>query len=57
MAPQIQLFMKAKDTRAKDDADLNIVLPLLSRLQTTWLADALQRYYLSHPWLLKMDGA
>jgi hypothetical protein len=30
IAPQVQLFMKAKDTRPKDDADHATVVPLLS---------------------------
>jgi len=57
MAPQIQLFMKAKGTRPKEDDDFNVARPLLSRVQDAWLARALQAYYPTHPWLLKMDQA
>ena len=51
MAPQLQLFMKAKDTRPKDDADFATVTPLLSPTATRWLQNALQRFYPTHPWL------
>jgi hypothetical protein len=51
VAPQIQLFMKAKDTRPKDDADFAIVFPLLSAGDAAWLTAALRRHYPSHHWL------
>jgi hypothetical protein len=51
MAPQLQLFMKAKDTRPKDDADFSVVWPLLSADQAGWLTEALRLYSPGHPWL------
>jgi hypothetical protein len=51
VAPQIQLFMKAKGTRPKDEADYGIVSPLLSPEATNWLQYQLNRYYPGHPWV------
>ncbi len=51
MAPQLQLLMKARETRPKDDADFSVVWPLLSADQAGWLVGALRRYYPGHPWL------
>jgi hypothetical protein len=51
VAPQIQLFMKAKDTREKDEADYSTVSPLLSPESAAWLRDQLGRYYARHHWV------
>jgi hypothetical protein len=51
MAPEVQLFMKAKDTRPKDDDDFALVSPLLPPRQAHWLALNLDRYYHGHHWL------
>jgi hypothetical protein len=51
LAPHIQLIMKAKDTRDKDDADFATVLPLLSPDESRWLTTALRRHYPNHRWL------
>lgn len=54
MAPQLQLFMKAKGTRPKDNADFEVVWPLLSPTPRTWLVQVMQRFYPGHPWLVEM---
>lgn len=52
LAPEIQLLFKAKQTRAKDQADFESTLPRLTMVQRGWLADALQRYHADHAWLV-----
>jgi hypothetical protein len=51
LRPEIQLLLKAKDTRPKDDADFAVLYPLLAPRAARWLTDALQRYYPRHRWL------
>jgi hypothetical protein len=51
LAPEIQLFYKAKGLRPKDEADFAAALPILTRAQRTWLSDALSLVYgPGHPW-------
>jgi len=50
VAPQIQLLMKAKGTRPKDDADYATVAPLLSPAAARWLDEQLRQFYPGHPW-------
>ncbi|MGI9005109.1 MAG: nucleotidyltransferase domain-containing protein [Streptosporangiaceae bacterium] len=51
LAPEIQLFYKAKNSRPKDETDFSAVLPLLTRPQRQWLRDALSTAYgQQHPW-------
>lgn len=45
LAPEVQLFYKAKSPRAKDEIDFEASLPLLSPEQRTWLAHAIERAY------------
>lgn len=55
LAPEIQLFYKAKGLRPKDAADFAAVLPLLIRAQRDWLGDALSLVYgPGHPWLARL---
>jgi hypothetical protein len=51
MAPQLQLFMKAKDPRPKDEADFATVSPRLTDDQSAWLRAALTGHYPGHHWL------
>lgn len=41
LAPHIQLLMKAKHARPKDDADAAVVVPRLTSSQRSWLSAAL----------------
>lgn len=50
LAPDVQLFYKAKNPRPKDEADLDAVLPTLTADQRHWLADAIAKTYGPHPW-------
>ncbi len=51
LAPEIQLFFKAKGVRPKDQADFDDCLPLLSTGQRRWLRDALELTHPGHEWL------
>lgn len=51
LAPEIQLFYKAKAPRPKDEQDFAAVLPMLNRHQRHWLAHTISRTYGQHPWL------
>lgn len=50
LAPEVQLFYKAKGTREKDEIDFEAVLPLLEVSQRVWLADAIRVIAPDHPW-------
>ncbi|MFJ8073782.1 nucleotidyltransferase domain-containing protein [Streptomyces sp. NPDC096176] len=54
LAPEVQLFYKAKATRAKDETDFEAVLPLLNAPQRAWLADAIQVVAPDHPWRTRL---
>lgn len=51
LAPEVQLFAKAHDTRPKDEQDFAAALPVLGAAQRRWLAEALETTYGPHPWL------
>ena len=51
LTPEIQLLFKAKQTRAKDQSDFDLVIPELSRARVCWLRTALEMYHPGHPWL------
>ncbi|MFE0174566.1 nucleotidyltransferase domain-containing protein [Streptomyces sp. NPDC059002] len=50
LAPDIQLYYKAKSPRPKDEQDFDAVLPVLTERQRRWLADAITMTYGHHPW-------
>jgi hypothetical protein len=57
LAPEIQLFYKARAPRPKDQADLAAVLPVLDSAQRRWLTEALRLGYgPSHPWLSRLSA-
>lgn len=57
LAPEIQLFYKAKGRRPKDEADFTHALPALDRERHQWLRNALTTAHPHHPWLdLLPDG-
>lgn len=53
--PEIVLHHKARQERPKDEWDRDRVLPLLSREQRAWLADAVRRTYPDHSWQRLLD--
>jgi hypothetical protein len=56
LRPEVQLLLKAKDTRPKDDADFAAVFPLLGRPEAQWLTGTLGRLYPEHRWLDQIPG-
>ncbi|WP_433179425.1 nucleotidyltransferase domain-containing protein [Actinoallomurus sp. CA-150999] len=50
LAPEIQLFYKAKQPRPKDETDFAAVLPFLTQVQRRWLNEALAHSFGTHPW-------
>jgi len=57
LAPEIQLYYKAKNTRPKDDIDFDAVLPAMRRDQRAWLAESISvAYGLDHPWLVRLSS-
>lgn len=50
LAPEIQLYYKAKHPRPKDQADFLTALPLLTAEQRGWLSEALSHSFGAHPW-------
>jgi hypothetical protein len=57
LRPEIVLLFKAKATRAKDVADLEVVLPALDADRRGWLAQALERVHPGHAWIDRLAVA
>lgn len=57
LAPEIQLFYKAKGLRQKDWIDFTATLPHLSTNQRRWLHRALTDTHGVHPWLQPLHTA
>lgn len=51
LVPEIVLLYKAKNARARDEADFRAALPAMSRDARTWLAGAMSTAHPGHPWL------
>jgi hypothetical protein len=51
LAPEIQLYFKAKSLRAKDEADLQAALPTLDIDAVRWLLWGLEHTYPGHAWI------
>jgi hypothetical protein len=56
LAPEIQLFYKAKGLRPKDEQDFAEVLPVLDAGQRNWLRVAVNSTCGDHPWLGRLTG-
>ncbi|WIY06843.1 amino acid transporter [Amycolatopsis mongoliensis] len=54
LAPEVQLFAKARGTRPKDERDFAAALPVLGASRRQWLADALRTAFGEHPWLARL---
>jgi hypothetical protein len=58
LAPEVQLFYKAKDPRPKDETDFAAALPVLDPSQRLWLSEGLALVYgQQHPWWAPLQGA
>ncbi|GAA3826569.1 hypothetical protein GCM10022226_54150 [Sphaerisporangium flaviroseum] len=56
LAPEVQLFYKAKRPRAKDELDFTETLPALGDRQRDWLARTILMVYGDHPWTERLAG-
>jgi hypothetical protein len=56
LAPEIQLFYKAKGMRPKDEEDFAAALPVLSAEQRRWLREAIALVHGEHPWAARLEG-
>ena len=54
LRPEVVLLYKAKQPRAADERDAAAAIPLLSRHERTWLAEAIARDTPTHPWLSRL---
>lgn len=54
LVPELVLLFKAKDPRAKDHADFDGVLPLLSQVRRDVLGGWLAPVHPGHPWLARL---
>ncbi len=54
LVPEIVLLFKAKQARAKDQADFSVVLPRLDGPRREWLSSALARVHPGHPWITRL---
>ena len=54
LSPEVVLLFKAKYVRAKDEADLRAVLPVLDADRRAWLHAAVARVHPGHPWLRRV---
>ncbi|MDQ1023973.1 hypothetical protein QF035_001555 [Streptomyces umbrinus] len=54
LAPEVQLFYKAKEPRPKDETDLAAALPVLTDDQRQWLVHAITQAYGAHPWVSRL---
>ncbi|MFC8828450.1 nucleotidyltransferase domain-containing protein [Streptomyces sp. NPDC057137] len=60
LAPEVQLYYKAKAPRPKDEEDFATMLPLLTDDRRDWLAGAISLAYGAndpHPWLARLRQA
>lgn len=56
LAPEIQLFYKARNVRPRDETDFTAALPVLTEAGREWLGDALALAYGAHPWRDRLGG-
>jgi hypothetical protein len=54
LAPEIQLFYKAKHHREKDERDFAMIVPHLDAAQRDWLGEAIRLSYPDDPWLQRL---
>lgn len=55
LRPEVQLLMKAKHVRAKDQEDFDAAVPLLEPTKRTWLKNAVAIVHPNHAWLDDLD--
>ncbi|MFD9396352.1 nucleotidyltransferase domain-containing protein [Streptomyces sp. NPDC060000] len=56
LAPDVQLYYKAKAPRPKDEEDFDAALPVLTGQQRRWLIHAIAETYGPHPWIRRLEA-
>ena len=51
LRPEVQLLLKARGLRPKDQRDFDATLPLLDARSASWLRESLHLAHPGHPWL------
>ncbi|WP_375431695.1 nucleotidyltransferase domain-containing protein [uncultured Friedmanniella sp.] len=54
LRPEVQLLLKAKRPRQKDQADFAAAAPLLDGASRTWLRGCLELAHPGHPWIAEL---
>ncbi|MGN6760126.1 MAG: hypothetical protein ACTHJI_02175 [Leifsonia sp.] len=54
LRPEVQLLLKAKNVRAKDDIDFDRCVPILDATDLAWLGRALRTAHPGHPWIERL---
>jgi hypothetical protein len=57
LAPETVLFMKAKHSLPKDEADFALTLPTLDSAALSWLTASLELAHPDHPWIRRCREA
>ena len=57
LRPEVQLLLKARGLRPKDQHDFAVALPLLDRASLVWLHETLSLAHPGHPWLTELEVA
>lgn len=57
LRPEIQLLLKARGRRPKDQRDFEVTLPLLPHADQAWLRASLEVAHPGHPWLTALRQA
>jgi hypothetical protein len=57
LRPELNLFMKARWARAKDDRDLEVTLPSLDEASRAWLSESIELVHPGHRWLAAIRSA
>lgn len=55
LRPELQLLLKSRGLRDKDERDFTVTAPLLERSTREWLRDALTLTEPNHPWIARLD--
>ena len=54
LRPEVQLLLKARRVRAKDQQDFDTTSPLLDAESRTWLRESLGLAHPGHPWITRL---
>lgn len=57
LRPEVQLLLKAKGLRAKDQQDFDAAAQLLDTAAAVWMRESLATVHPGHPWLAALASA